>query len=128
MKVPANGVHTPWLGAIWGPSAEGGGGGGGGGDEGARDRRPYPVAGSDLGAVRREREVGIRAKVGGDFLCLEFVDIQPAGLKGRIVQLEAVFDSFPSPDLSRRWKRRLGCGPSTQTGRAKRQQDPYRYQ
>ena len=38
------------------------------------------MAGSDLRAVGGEGEIGIRAKVSGDFLCLQFVDVQPVAI------------------------------------------------
>ena len=52
-----------------------------GGNEGSGKGLPHTMAGSDLGSVGGQREVGIGAKVGRDFLRLEFVDIQPTGLE-----------------------------------------------
>ena len=59
------------------------------------------MARNDLSAVGGQREVGVGAEVRGDFLCLEFVDIQSAGLQRRVVQLEQVLDRVPGPDLGR---------------------------
>ena len=72
-------------------------------DECSGERRPYAVAGSDLRTVGGQGEIRIRAEVSGDFLGLQFIDIQFSGQQGRVIELEAVLDLFPGPDL--RWRR-----------------------
>ncbi len=57
------------------------------------------MAGADLGSVCCKREAGIRSQMRGDFLGLQFVNVQLRCQQRRVTEFEMLFDRIPVPDL-----------------------------